>query len=533
MPKIAQNQATMNVNATVLSILALIRLSNGAQNHNDGTSTMACVYDLTFKNKSVLKTNEYFQSPDDLNLYVVQRDNGNLLVKEGDKTLWESGKSEPSGDYWTQLQDDGYIVTYRGTSTKKDELIWTSSSTGSEASKPYWIWKPDANGDSENTPPVWRADGDSPPVWTSSTKQRSSKPYFMGLDCDRRYVAIYEGSPENPGDWIWRERALDVSQQEDALGASSKGAVVVPFAFYVMGDVPYAPWEEDELKDQIDYMKNYLHPGASFTVHLGDMQRGSETGCPLSQLEKVYNILWNGPLPTFVLAGDNDVLECNDEEDAWENYFDTFVDFEQEWRGSLPSGAREFDVYRWDQEREVEGYGDIVRRDMFAFFEDGILFTSMALLNVKRGKPDDAFYERLAVSYSWVEKNLQKYKNEGLRGVVLFSHAEESDDLEGFFGYDLQDLFYYEDVYVPVLYICGDAHKWNIHSGMFDWDEFTYIQVDNGACADPLIIEVAPLINGGTQPFDSSDSSSSQYLAGDGLFRIDRQYGRYEYKECR
>ena len=136
------------------------------------------------------------------------------------------------------------------------------------------------------------------------------------------------------------------------------------------------------------------------------------------------------------------------------------------------------------------------------------------------------------MSLSWAQRRLREYGDaDDFRGVVFFSHAEDSKDLEDFFEDDLRDLFYDENIDVPVLYLCGDSHSWDIEEGKYRWSEFTYVSVDRGACADPLLIEVAPVIDGETQYFE--DEGSRQYIVGDGLFRIDRQSGRYNSKDCR
>ena len=42
-------------------------------------------------------------------------------------------------------------------------------------------------------------------------------------------------------------------------------------------------------------------------------------------------MLRKSPLPTFVLCGDNDYLDCKDSDKAWDRYLDTFRDFDKEW----------------------------------------------------------------------------------------------------------------------------------------------------------------------------------------------------------
>ena len=277
-------------------------------------------------------------------------------------------------------------------------------------------------------------------------------------------------------------------------------------AFYVMGDVPYASWEEDVLDDQMVDMDG---SAAKFTVHLGDMQRGTETGCPLSRFQNVRDILERGPLPTFVLAGDNDYLECPNRKAAWQNYLDTFVGFEDQWSHNI-------DVYRRTSGSSNAPGGE----EMFAFYEEGILFVSLAVM---RGGGN--FNTRVSASKDWLENNLEEYKDdEYFRGVIMFSHAEEDNQLDSFFD-DIGDIFENAGVDVPAAYLCGDAHHFRVRKNSY---YFTYIQVDQGACADPLLIEVAPLVDGVTELFDTGSSR----VFGDGLFRYDRQGGSYGFGKC-
>ena len=90
----------------------------------------------------------------------------------------------------------------------------------------------------------------------------------------------------------------------------------VELAFYVMGDTPYNPKEEETLKRQLNIMTNNLHPRASFLVHVGDMQKSYRTQCSRDRFEHVREMLRKSPLSTFVLCGDNDYLDCKESEKA-------------------------------------------------------------------------------------------------------------------------------------------------------------------------------------------------------------------------
>lgn len=301
-----------------------------------------------------------------------------------------------------------------------------------------------------------------------------------------------------------------------------------PLQFYVMGDVPYADWEELMLGTQMGQMSANLARGAEFVVHVGDMQKAQRTNCALGHFYQVANILLQGPLPTFVEIGDNDYLDCANPTEAFQNYKTVFVDFENNWNHSLT-------VDRWKVEEPVPLEFDVTRQvenpEMFAFMEDGILFLGYTLLNMNLDQgelPDDLFYQRLADSKYWVAKQLSANKQNGIRGVVMFSHAMVSPDIRPFFV-DLKTIFTDAGVYAPVLYIHGDGHDFKINTELgqnLGWPQLTRVEVDQGAYADPLLITVAPDLGGISQTL-VADNSGLQFVVGNGMFLIDRQTGRY------
>ena len=240
---------------------------------------------------------------------------------------------------------------------------------------------------------------------------------------------------------------------------------------------------------------------ALFTVHLGDFNTPDDTGCSTSHFESVADILAEGPVATFVLAGDNDYLDCPNEDDAWSRYKDTFVGFEDEWSHSIGVDRK--------SGGSSSGPGG---RELFAFYKEGILFVSTVLMN------GSGWSGRASASKSWIQDKLGDYKDESdFRGVVIFSHAEDSSNLEDFFD-DIEDIFDAEEVDVPVLYLCGDRHRYIRQYGYNGWDRLDYVSVDKGGCANPILVEVA----------DEGDSfGSGSNVFGDGLYKIDRRGGRY------
>jgi hypothetical protein len=85
------------------------------------------------------------------------------------------------------------------------------------------------------------------------------------MDCDYIYVAVFEATPDDPGDWICRARLKPTESPTWALTESPTEPPVeplAPFAFYCMGDVPYTNDEAEILKGQINQMNDWIHPGS-------------------------------------------------------------------------------------------------------------------------------------------------------------------------------------------------------------------------------------------------------------------------------
>ena len=194
-----------------------------------------------------------------------------------------------------------------------------------------------------------------------------------------------------------------------------------------MGDVPYTSYEEHILRNQLTQMTDNRNPGAAFLVHVGDIQQPWQTECPSESYKSVRNTLSLAPVPTFVLAGDNDSLDCPNLETAWGHYQDNFINFELEWWGKRQEGGANFlaveKVERWEAHPE-----------MFSFIEDRILFLSVNLLHGSGGDGDSGFYTGFSDSKAWVTQQMRENVHQNaVRGVVMFGHGLISYGVEEFF----------------------------------------------------------------------------------------------------
>ena len=102
----------------------------------------------------------------DYNVFIEQETNGNLRVFQGwpeqvGNLIWESGVNESPGDYYTRLQGDGNMITYRGKTGDTSTSVWKTAKSGADTH------------------------------------------YFFGVECDLESVAIYEFYPDDPGTRLW------------------------------------------------------------------------------------------------------------------------------------------------------------------------------------------------------------------------------------------------------------------------------------------------------------------------------------------
>ena len=291
------------------------------------------------------------------------------------------------------------------------------------------------------------------------------------------------------------------------------------FGFYVMGDTPYSIWEESLLKAQIDNITKHHLDHALFTVHVGDIQKVARTNCEPTHYKKIQRLLRRNSLPTVLLPGDNDWYDCPSQLESFRVFQEHFNGMEDYWEDRWPKRTPHF--RRWKEHPEY-----------FVMQHEGILFVSIHLIHGDpANEPEGVFDTRVRRSIDWVNKNVEDYftRYPSIRGVILLGHSLRSPWTRPFFeGIAGNFVNSTSRVDTPVLYLHGDGHKWSVDTKFahqLNWKYYTDVQVDQGGMAHPCIVEIAPQVNGKTQPL--TKEHDNQHLFGKGLFRIDRQRGRY------
>jgi hypothetical protein len=290
------------------------------------------------------------------------------------------------------------------------------------------------------------------------------------------------------------------------------------------------------LLDQLTAMTTSRRLNTHFTVHVGDFQKPDRTKCNSMVYEKMANYMSTGPLPTFVLPGDNDWFDCPRAMQSLDDYREHVTFLEDKWYNSSTAKLPE-DVVKMDVQHDPE------YPELWSFYHQGIMFVSVHLIDTKPEVQESGderselwveWNDRMAANIAWFWKAMSDYAEDAyngdekpLKAIVLFGHGQISIDTREYFEAIRLAFFYFspELMNLPIMYLHGDGHDWDMDDrirNQLDWDSFIDIQVDQGALADPLIVEVAtnpdaPLVQ----------EHALQYLFAEGLFRIDRQRGRY------
>jgi hypothetical protein len=286
--------------------------------------------------------------------------------------------------------------------------------------------------------------------------------------------------------------------------------------------IQYRDWQEVRLDQQMFEMKEYVkhnpHHNISFTVHVGDIQKVTNTHCAESAYESTASILKKGPLPTFVIPGDNDWYDCPDRDEGFLLFMKHFGKFETKWH---KADYEHLGIQRSEDNSEL-----------FVFYKEGILFIGIHLINAPPGQEAAQSWDaRMNMNKEWVAKNVESYFEQyEVRGVIILGHALRSPRTRPFF---LSIAEYFVNITaredLPVLYLHGDGHDWDVDkklSHQLKWKHYVDIQVDQGGMAPPVIVDIAPQVQGQLKGLKAINQM--QLVVGRGLFRVDRQGGPYE-----
>ena len=279
------------------------------------------------------------------------------------------------------------------------------------------------------------------------------------------------------------------------------------FSFVVLGDIPYSEEEAAYLEAQLYQLGIDADGNPSiddlFAVHVGDIMGGSDSQsnpCNRDEYRFVEEILTKvSPIPIFLQVGDNDWTECEDPDEGWRYWKQSFLDLDKNWAAhqnltysaSTSGGLSSAQLSRVDVPTVMSPYqfsGMVQRqnkrKENFAFMHERVLFVGINMIfDVFSTAEREA---RMEDNKEFVREQLALRSDTKLRAVVLFGHAWYDD----FFDELKEELTVGLDG-VPVVYFHGNGHEWYFDDEYYGVDNPFYVmQVDNGAVAPPLKITV-------------------------------------------
>lgn len=247
-----------------------------------------------------------------------------------------------------------------------------------------------------------------------------------------------------------------------------------------------------------------------FAVHIGDIFTTREFDCVPDSYTDVSDILTkNSHLPTFVLPGDNEWVDCRNERRAWVMWSSNFMEFENHWNSTshLPRRVRRM--------RE--------RQENFAFVERDVLFLGLNIIGGSRsgGRDKDEWQQRENDCMEWSRTQLARHGND-IRAVITFSHANKFPDVHEMIAKRAKNLG------VPALYVHGSGHTWDLERPFNGIDNYWRIQVDQGGHAPPVKVTVRGTTHHDrwVKPFEAE--SGHQHVLGN-MIKVDRRGGLYSW----
>uniref|UniRef100_A0A7S3L433 Calcineurin-like phosphoesterase domain-containing protein n=1 Tax=Amphora coffeiformis TaxID=265554 RepID=A0A7S3L433_9STRA len=263
-----------------------------------------------------------------------------------------------------------------------------------------------------------------------------------------------------------RNNSGDLASSASKIGPNGEEALT----FFITSDIPFDSNEEKKLAKDL----TKLSKQADFLVHLGSIQDPEVTQCAAEQYEKVANILLESPVPVFVVPGEEDWSNCPDQDQAWYNWLDNFLNFESNF-------DKDYDVMR-----------DSSLRENFAFVDRGVLFIGVHEVN---GRIDDVseVQARNAINVRWIDAMANTYRDE-VRAMVIFGNGRPFLQENNNFYMGMANVLYQLN-FLPTAYIHandGDGDESLVYKpyDIEGMDHVVAIQSSPGASNEPLRIHI-------------------------------------------
>jgi hypothetical protein len=256
-----------------------------------------------------------------------------------------------------------------------------------------------------------------------------------------------------------------------ALAALPAGAAAqVPFSFAAFGDAPYNALEVPAVRRLLEETDR---AGMAFVVHVGDVKAATDP-CTDRVLRERLELLDASARPLVFVPGDNDWADCRlesagayDPRERLDRLRALFYPDDE----SL--GRRRLRLERQSEDPRFRPYRENVR-----WIAGNVVF---ATLNVPGGNNNlgrNAFLDaehdqRMIANFAWLTEAVAAAQRPGMRGLVVFAHADPrfdrpADPADGYTGLRYALRAHAATLGKPMLFIHGDAHQYRVDQPLRD-----------------------------------------------------------------
>lgn len=246
-------------------------------------------------------------------------------------------------------------------------------------------------------------------------------------------------------------------------------------SFGLFGDMPYNPWQRDNLPELIAEMDS---ENLAFVVHDGDIKNGSSV-CSDEVLKGIQAVFQKSATPLVYVPGDNEWTDCHRKSNGG---YDPLERLEKlrEWffAGDVALGRRPLKLLRQSRDPAFAKYRENVRWEA-----GGVLFVGLNVPGsdnnfdgTRRGSgPVAEFIERGAANKAWLAQAFALARGRKLAGVLIviqgnpgFHAANAGNPSPGYRDFLTQLREETQAFAGQVVLVHGDTHHHQINQPMED-----------------------------------------------------------------
>jgi hypothetical protein len=197
---------------------------------------------------------------------------------------------------------------------------------------------------------------------------------------------------------------------ENNAVAADAAAAVQSVTFYAISDTPIYQNDASKLYHELKSISDQT----KFIIHLGNVQKASVTGCTAERYSGIASTLkQSSTKPMFIVPGTEDYISCHNQTEAFQQWYDSFIFFEQNWDTKDPATGK-------TTHRDIEPYHQSGHYENFAFVIDGVLFVG---INEVGGTitDHDSYKIRNQNNYQWITGMINTHYND-IRATVIMGN---------------------------------------------------------------------------------------------------------------